>query len=225
MRNGLVVVPTFLITALLVFFPISPTHLFAAMIKPGDLLISEFMADPDQVNDAQGEWFEVFNASGQTLDLNGLRLHDDGTNSYDISYGSPLTIAPGQYFIFGRDGDPTVNGGYTANYVYSGFVLANTVDEIVLSQGSTEIVRLNYTSTAAGISTELTLASLFPPTFSDYSNTPNALQYGLGDVGTPGASGSTTLLATPAPSATILMGTSLIGFVAWRWRTAKRDHA
>ena len=225
MRNGFIALPTLFITALFVFSPLSPTHLFAAVIQPGDLLISEIMADPDKVNDSMGEWFEIFNASGQTFDLNGLRLHDDGSDSHNISHGSPLIIAPGQYFIFGRNGDSGTNGGYTADYVYSGFLLANTVDEIVLSQASTEIVRLNYTSTAAGISTELTSTSPFPPTFSDYSKTPNTLQYGLGDIGTPGASGSTALVATPAPSAGILMGTTLLGFIVWQWRTARRDHS
>ncbi len=39
---------------------------------PGDLVISEFMADPSIVDDGVGEWFEVY--AGADMDINGLKF-------------------------------------------------------------------------------------------------------------------------------------------------------
>ncbi len=195
------------------------TSSLAALIQPGNLLISEFMANPSAVTDANGEWFEVFNASNQTLDLNGLRLHDAGSDSHTITHGGPLNIASGQYFVFGRNGNTGTNGGYTADYVYSGFVLANFTDEIIISQGTTTIAQLNYTSVTNGVSAALTTSiPPLPSTSLHYANTPSGFIYGSGDKGTPGIPGSTALVATPAPSALLLMASGLIGLVVWRWR-------
>ena len=49
-------------------------NLFAATINSGDLLISEVMANPAAVSDSNGEWFELFNASLHSIDLNGLTI-------------------------------------------------------------------------------------------------------------------------------------------------------
>ena len=55
-----------------VVLSINPLTLSAASISPGDLIISEVMADPKAVSDTYGEWFEVHNLTGNSLDLNGL---------------------------------------------------------------------------------------------------------------------------------------------------------
>jgi len=174
-------------------------------IQPGDLLISEVMANPSVVSDANGEWFEIFNASASAIDLNGLILSDDGVDSHTINAGS-LLIASGDYVTLGRNADSVTNGGYTADYVYSNFfLLANAGDEIVISEGIAEIARLNYLGSfvQAGVSMELN---------SDGTYSAATVAYGSGDFGTPGAAGP-SLSAVPLPPAIWLFGSSLLGLI------------
>ncbi len=185
----------------------------AASIQVGDILISEVMANPSSVSDANGEWFEIFNASANTIDLNGITISDDGSNSHQINNGSSLLIMPGAYLVLGRNGDTANNGGYIAQYVYSDFSLSNTLDQIVLSENGNEFARLDYTGLpfgSAGISAEL-INQLLAPDESDYQLTQNT-QYGLGDFGTPGGSGSfqlTNVSSVPIPGAVWLFASAL----------------
>jgi hypothetical protein len=84
---------------------------------PGDLVITEVFADGDG-DDTGREWFEIFNATAQPIDLAGLTI----TNSRpDGSRGNAhvvraATVAPGQYFTLcnAPDGQvpPYVDYGY-----------------------------------------------------------------------------------------------------------------
>ena len=111
---------------------------------PGDVIITEIMQNPGAVTDANGEWFEVYNTTSGTIDMNGWIIEDNGSDSHTINNGGPLLIGPGAFLVFGRNGDSGTNGGYPADYVYSGITLANTDDEVVLVDGGTEIDRVYY---------------------------------------------------------------------------------
>jgi Lamin Tail Domain len=76
----------------------------AASISPGDLIITEVMANPAAVSDANGKWFEIRNLTGNSLNLNGLTLSDNGSDFHIIDIG-PLMLNPFDYFVFGRSGD------------------------------------------------------------------------------------------------------------------------
>jgi hypothetical protein len=117
----------------------------AADPQPGDLLISEVLQDPAVVPDAQGEWFEVVNVSGATLDLAGCTLRDDGTDSHVIAPGGPLPIQAGARIVLGLNDDPATNGNVTVAYEYTGFTLGNDDDEVVIENLATvEVVRVAY---------------------------------------------------------------------------------
>ncbi|MFK7793850.1 MAG: lamin tail domain-containing protein [Gammaproteobacteria bacterium] len=186
----------------------------AATIQTGDLLISEVMANPSAVSDTNGEWFEIFNASAKSIDINGLIISDDGSNSHQINNGAGLFIASGAYLVLGRNINLTENGGYSADYVYSNFTLGNTLDQIVLSDNTSEIARLNYTGApfgANGVSAEL-INQLTNTNQSNYQLSQND-QYGLGDTGTPGRRGSLELVSTspvPVPGAVWLFASALL---------------
>jgi hypothetical protein len=73
-----------------------------AGLLPGDLALSEIMADPAGTDEGK-EWFEIYNASGQALELEGLTVissRADGTSEVKFKMG-PARIQPGQYFVLG----------------------------------------------------------------------------------------------------------------------------
>ena len=174
---------------------------WSTTLTPSNLIISEVMANPSAVSDTNGEWFELFNASLSTIDINGFTLRDDGSNLHVIESNTSLLIQPGEYLVLGSNGDPVQNGGYIADYVYSDFSLTNSSDEIILLDGTNEIVRLEYTSGSvfgtSGISAELINQSL-NPNQNDYAL--SLTTFGDGDLGTPGLVGSIELgTSSPVP--------------------------
>jgi len=174
------------------------------------------MANPLAVSDTRGEWFELFNPTNESVDLNGLLLSDDGSNQHTIFSSTSLLINPGSYFVMGRNGDNSLNGGFNADYVYNSFSLGNTQDQIIFSDLSGELLRLDYESGFApsGSSMELIDAIMLP---SNYAAT--GTSFGNGDFGTPGIAGSFTqptgVSPVPIPGAAWLMGSGLVGLMGF----------
>lgn len=121
-------------------------------VNPGDLVITEIMANPKAVNDAEGEYFEVYNTTARTLHLNGLVVSDKNGVSFDIiaEPDAPIEVAPHAYFVFGRNADSSLNGGIDVDFVWSAFNLVNSADTLVITLPGTpddvEIARLAYGS-------------------------------------------------------------------------------
>ncbi len=114
------------------------------LILPGDLVITEIFKDPDLADDDK-EWFEVINLSGVAIDLRGWELHDLDSNSHEVSAPAPLLVQPGDYFVFGWNADPGINGGVTLGYEYgTEMPLGNADDEVVLSLLGVEIDAVAY---------------------------------------------------------------------------------
>lgn len=166
----------------------------------GDLVITEIMQNPSAVNDADGEYFEIFNTTTSDIDINGWTISDNDTDFHTISNGGPLVVAANSYFVFGRDGDSTLNGGYNVDYEYSSFILTNTSDEVVLSTPTGLVIdSVAYDDGAtfpdpAGASMELIGTSA-----SENDNGANCQtateSYGDGDLGSPGAESSIPVLS------------------------------
>lgn len=201
----------------LLLFLSSGSTVLAATLLPGDLIISEVLANPAAVSDSNGEWFEIFNPTANIINLNGLTISDDGSNSHIIESIETLSIAPGNYFVLGNNDDSNTNGGYPADYRYASFSLANSSDQIIIADNSTEIARLDYSGLPfgnAGISAELFMQALNPAQ-SSYQLTPqqSLYQFGLGDYGTPGSQGSIPLTVAspiPLPGSIWLFGSALL---------------
>lgn len=179
---------------------ILPTASTTAAVQPGNLILSEFMADPVSLSDTQGEWLELFNTTPGDIDLRGMTLSDDGSNLHVISAANPV-VAPGRgYVLLGRSGSIDGTGQIVVDYVYGGFTLNNTSDQIVLSQGAQELLRLDYTAAmvAPGRSTELRELTAGGPV---YAFAPITLSYdGGANMGTPGgAPNSQPILVAPVP--------------------------
>ena len=193
---------------------INITHAVTRTPTTGDLVISEVMANPASVSDTAGEWFEVFNLSNDSLIIDGLLISDNGSNQHLVDTGNSILINPDEYFVFGRNADSSLNGGYTANYVFSNFTLSNTIDAIILAFGDTEITRLEYESGFGVAGNSMELFDL-PSSNDNYQLTPDSLMYGLGDIGTPGTMGSHELVSSvPIPAAVWLFGSGILGMAS-----------
>ncbi len=169
-------------------------RLGAADLAYGDLLVSELMADPTKVEDAVGEWFEIANLTESQVDLHGLVVSDDDTDTYTVP--ATLLVAPGETALFAVRAESSRNGGLpTPDHVWtrSLFRFDNARDEIILSYGS-----LVFDRVAWGTGRELTVhagaaLSLDPermdPDLDDlgYAWCSPTVSYGLGDLGSPDA--------------------------------------
>ena len=185
------------------------------------LVINEVLSNPGgSITDANGEWFEVYNAGLFSVNLEGFRIGDSassGNRPLHLIVG-PLFIEPDDYLVFGNTKDTTNNGGVPVDYAYGAVMaLANSVDAIRLVSPAgyisdvswcsysvldceqvnhVEIDRVRYLSASIssqnGISRELKNPAL-PNADIDGSNwsDPSATAvYGPGGRGTPGARNS-----------------------------------
>jgi hypothetical protein len=164
-------------------------------IAIGDLVITEIMYNPDEVNDTLGEWFEVYNASGFTVDLNGLvvsRISSSGSSS-SFTVSTQLIVPAGAFVVFGNNGDVSNNGGVIVDYEYGGFALVNSGIQIMLETPLGVIIdTVDFSGgyPPGGDGTALAL----DPNFTDSISNDNpaswcsaTLAYGIGDLGTPGS--------------------------------------
>jgi hypothetical protein len=82
---------------------------------PGQLVITEIMADTTAVPDDTGEWFEVYNPSAtDTLNLAGCTLFDKD-NTHVVS--RDVLVRPGAFVTLARFGD--ITGGFIPDYNYN----------------------------------------------------------------------------------------------------------
>ena len=159
----------------------------------GQIVITEVMQNPSAVSDANGEWFELHNAGGSAVDIDGWKIKDDSTSSetHTISKSGGLTIAAGGYIVLAEDGDSTVNGGITADYDYSTISLGNSTDGLILTNGSdVEQDRVVWDNGSTfpdpnGASMSLKAPDLDNAVGANWCVATTA--YGSGDLGTPGA--------------------------------------
>lgn len=90
------------------------------VLAEGDLVVTEIASDDDAAN---GQWLELFNASGAALDLEGLRLRFrtlDGASEERVIVRRSLPVGAGEYVVLGRffdEGRPDhVDYGFIADY-------------------------------------------------------------------------------------------------------------
>ncbi len=184
----------------------TPTAIIAATVIPAagtppHLLISEFMADPKAVSDANGEWIELYNPTVDPVNLHNWVIKDLGSDHHTINVD--LIIQPGAYLVLGRDMDTATNGDAPVAYVYTGITLANNADALLLlAPDGTEIDRVAWGNAAgleitAGASNER--ANLDQP--AQWLTAALPWAGSAGDLGTPGSIYIPAPLVTPTPSA------------------------
>lgn len=119
-------------------------------LLPGDLVITEIMADPEGTDDGN-EWFELFNLTTAEVSLAGLTLEvvsGRGSKVFLVRATGAPTIAAKGYLAVG-DGVAGANGiGYSYGTALGS--LPNEAGTIIARCGTTEIDRVDYGAGAAG---------------------------------------------------------------------------
>ena len=100
----------------------------------GSIVITEILNNPGKTGDNKGEWFEIYNASGVDVYLDGLRFIStvDG-DEHQVPSDAGLLLAADAYMVLARNGQTNQNGGVTADYVYGNDItLSNETDELLI---------------------------------------------------------------------------------------------
>jgi hypothetical protein len=168
-------------------------------IVSGSVIISEIMFNPAALDDAQGEWFELYNTTGSPIDLNQTVIRKNDTEQHTVN--ESLIIPPHGYMVLSRTSAAFTGTGYIYGTSIS---LNNTGAILALYNYGTNgtdgavICSVNYGSdgfpTANGAS-----ISLSPELMNGTSATLGAswcvsiTAFHTGDTGTPGASNDACL--------------------------------
>jgi predicted extracellular nuclease len=162
----------------------------AEAAEPGEVVINEIMQNPSAVADSDGEWFELYNSTGSSIDINGWTIRDEDFDSHVIDNGGPLNIPAGGFLVLARNANTSTNGGVIADYEYIDIALANSSDELVLIDTDTnEIDRVEWDDGATFPDPNGASMALKDPALDNNDGTNWCIAvtpYGDGDLGTPG---------------------------------------
>lgn len=194
----------------------SESFTFTTPSSPGDVIITEIMQNPTAVSDNDGEFFEIYNTTGSTIDLDGWVIKDKDSESHTIDNGGPLNINSGEYLVLGRNLDTATNGGVNVAYQYSSFFLGNSSDEVILEDNGVTIDSVAYDNGStfpdpSGASMELTDILLDNNVGTNWLTATSAWIGSAGDFGTPGASfGGTNSAPDPVAISVTVSGNDII---------------
>ena len=222
-------------------------------LLPGDLVITEVFADEKATPGGTGtdtgkEWFEIYNASGHAIELEGLTIthsRPDGgkPNTHVVLQGS---IAAGQYFTLGNASQetlpPYVDYGYGADL---GDLYNTDGGKLALSCDASEIDSAVYQDVKEGHARELTSAQAPEYRLNDSAASwcqANDTEFEAGNFGTPGAvsdcqpivtgqcseAGALRDTVTPAPGdlviTEVMPSPSVVSDATGEWFEAKVMH-
>jgi len=114
-----------------------PADTCANDLSVGDIVITELMDDPAAGLDDEAEWFEVYNASNQSINLKGLVVGDEGAETTTLRTGTVIGI--GGYAVFGvgaMDSWAYTDFEPDGWYSYGDVGLSNEGDTLFLSNAS-----------------------------------------------------------------------------------------
>lgn len=162
----------------------------------GEVIFSEVMQNPNALPDTMGEFFEVYNTTGQTLDLNGCTISDTNNDSHIVA--TPVLVESMNYAALAR----TATVGFAPAYVYANISLGNGNDSLILTCGGTEIDRVEWDNGTTfpdpdGASMNLDAMSLDGVSNDDGTNWCASQTVFATDRGTPGAANETCAVMPP----------------------------
>ncbi len=152
---------------------------------PGDLRISEYMANPAAASDADGEWFEVQVLAD--VDLNGLQIGQisdpyDADQTVNDKDNACISVSAGDFVVFATNTAAGENGGISGALDTSQTLSQGANGDRLFIGFADEVI--DEVTWGAGEIIEGTAASLDP---GGDVFCPAVAAYGDGDLGTPGA--------------------------------------
>lgn len=167
----------------------------------GEVVIAELMVAPQRVSDLLGEWIELTSLADEPLNLSACRLEDDGTDRIDLDLEGGLILEAHSTLVLGLEDDPLLNGGVPVDLAYATMLLEDFGDELVLrcedataagEAPSVEVDRVAWVPFSWPVVEGRSL-SLDPTRLDTTANDRvdswcfASGRYGLGDLGSPGA--------------------------------------
>lgn len=139
-----------------------------------ELLLTEVMPNPSQVTDDHGEYVEVYNAGDTTVDLDGLEE--------PCSISDTTLLAPGSWLVLVKDDVTKTNGGIEGGVSCGSFAsIVNTGGTVELACDTT-LDSYTYGAATEGVAIQRGWdGTTHTDTWCDAT-----LEYGLGDLGSPG---------------------------------------
>ncbi|MFT3839532.1 MAG: hypothetical protein QM723_21290 [Myxococcaceae bacterium] len=141
-------------------------------VAPGDLEISEVMANPRAVSDSAGEWIEVHALNA--CDLRGLSL-GSGSSSALLRGDGCIHLEAGEWAVLAKSFDaglPNIRATFSNS-------LLNSASTVALSLGDAGIASVDVPAAIDGVSWQRDASGAFCAA---------TVTYETGDFGTPGAS-------------------------------------
>lgn len=114
-----------------------PSDCAACQPGPGDLVISEIMAEPT----AGPEWFELVNVAGVPLELSGVTVRDEHQDLHVVAPDTSLVLEAGALLVMSSDTMPLAAGEL---YVLSGVTLDPDDDALILERDRVLIDRVGW---------------------------------------------------------------------------------
>ncbi|MBC8069279.1 MAG: lamin tail domain-containing protein [Deltaproteobacteria bacterium] len=114
-----------------------PTEFEVDALLPGDLVITEVMANPTCAND-DCEWFEVYNATDAAVDLQGLIIWDDASNEGVVA--TSLVIGAGEYAVIAATDVTTWPYAFAAGAYFGGDPALGNGGDLVAILNATDIL-------------------------------------------------------------------------------------
>jgi len=190
--------------------------------NPGEIVLSEFMRDPNKVSDANGEWLEIAGARiGQEVSLLGLEVSDGSGDFFQIQ--TAIQLNAGELALFSSNGLAGTNGGLKSIVAWpiGAMALGNSSDSIELVGGNgTTLDSVSWdNSWPGGTGTSAERKDLEEAgSVANFAN--GSSSYGLGDLGTPGQSNdsdTTTWGGTGTPWVEIVTSPTVGGPLEMNW--------
>jgi hypothetical protein len=119
---------------------------------PGDLVITEIMANPKVASAVSGEWFEVL--ATNAVDLNDVTIATPTTDT-QIKSMACVPVSTGEYVLFARSSDTFINGNLPTPKLTYSLTLTDSNSRLSLRRGDAGIDEAAYTTAADGIAWQL----------------------------------------------------------------------
>lgn len=103
-----------------------------AAIIASKIVISEIFVHSDNLDDAFGEWIELYNGDAKATPINGWSIKSGKGGTITLPAAPPiLQIQPGGYFVIAASNDKNANPGVPVDYAWKKGLLLDDVDDTI----------------------------------------------------------------------------------------------